>query len=235
MLENFQPSLVKIGKKTKRVSLQRYLTTKIVIEPERVSEADMVCLFENQLWLERKCLQDRNFFRKYSDSVYTLSFFLKEADLRRFNLPILVQFSKRIKPSLIDFLVPARHYPQWKSRFCGRFSFNPNILDKGLSAYFLSKKLPPKRSMGTGYRDKGSRRNLAKDGSPDWREVASALSSAEWWEKEIDDATDLKDIERVLFRVFPDVDWSSYVVGKNTAVSADNPETVKREKAAGEG
>lgn len=234
MFGNFQTSLVKIGKKTKRVSLQRYLTTKIAYEPEQISEADLVCLYENQLWLERKCLQDRNFFRKYCDNVFTLSHILKEADLKRFNLPILVRFSNRLKARMIDFLVPVRHYSQWKHRFSGRFSYNPNILDKEVADFFRNKKLPPKRTMGVGYRDKGSRRNLAKDGSPDWREVSSAFSSDEWWKKEIEDAQNIKDIERVFFRCFPKVDWPAYVA-ENTDVSARNPETTEGAEATGEG
>lgn len=234
MFGNFQTSLVKIGKKTKRVSLQRYLTTKIAFEPEQVSEADLVCLYENQLWLERKSLQDQNFFRKYCDNVFTLSHILKEADLKSFNLPILVKFSNRLKSRMIDFLVPARHYSQWKHRFSGRFSLNPNVLDKDVMDHFRNKKLPAKRTMGVGYRDKGSRRNLAKDGSPDWREVASANCQSEWWEKELEDAQDRKDLLRLFFRLFPNEDWPAHVA-RITDVSADDPETTYREEATGEG
>jgi hypothetical protein len=37
-------------------------------------------------------------------------------------------------------------------------------------------RIPPKRFIGIGYRDKGSIRNLAYDGSPPWQEVASSLN-----------------------------------------------------------
>jgi len=36
-------------------------------------------------------------------------------------------------------------------------------------------KSPPKRRIGVGYRDQGTRRNLAHDGSPAWQEVAQSL------------------------------------------------------------
>ena len=35
-------------------------------------------------------------------------------------------------------------------------------------------KIPPKRYVGVGYRDQGSRRNVAYDGSPSWQEVATS-------------------------------------------------------------
>jgi len=40
--------------------------------------------------------------------------------------------------------------------------------------FYKRKKLPPKRYIGVGYRDKGSKRNTAYDGSPAWQEVATA-------------------------------------------------------------
>jgi hypothetical protein len=36
-----------------------------------------------------------------------------------------------------------------------------------------NRKLPPKRIIGIGYRDKGTARDPAIDGSPSWQEVAS--------------------------------------------------------------
>jgi hypothetical protein len=226
-------NLVKIGKRTKRVSLQRFLCTKVVLEPGRINEADMTCLFENQLWLERKCFKDRNFFEKYKDKVFTLSKILKEVDLRGFNQSSsLKRFSEKLQSSLDDFLVPARNYGQWKSRFSGCFQFNPLTLNKELGDFYLTKKLPPKRSMGIGYRDKGSRRNLAIDGSPDWREVSSAFPE-EWWEKEIENAESVEDIEWTFFRLFHKE--YRHAFERDTSVSADSTETTKREETKGEG
>jgi hypothetical protein len=41
------------------------------------------------------------------------------------------------------------------------------------------KKFPPKKIIGVGYKDKGTRRNNAEDGSPSWKEVASYFSYKE--------------------------------------------------------
>lgn len=222
---NFQPTLVKIGKKTKRVSLTRYILSKVVYEPGAISEADVVCLFENQLWLERKCLQDRNFYRKFSDKVFTLSYFLKEADLKGFNRKSsLKRFSDRIQTTLFDLLVPKRNYPQWKQRFSGRFSFNPQSLNSELRDYYLKTKTPAKRVVGIGYRDKGSRRNLAKDGSPDWREIASANLPG-GWKRDLYEAETIKDVERLFVKLFPDQDWDRYIARKYSNVSANSTET----------
>jgi hypothetical protein len=226
-------SLIKIGKKTKRISLQRFLLTKLVIEPTRFRLSDWVCLYENQLWLERKCLQDQNFFRKFSDDVFTTSYLMKESDLKGLLQSSKTKFSLRIKNNLSSFLVPARNYTQWKKRFSGRFSFHPEVLDKELKDFYSSRKPKPKRSIGIGYRDKGSRRNLAKDGSPDWRDVASISPPSFDYVKEIQDAKDFKDIERVFVKCFPDQDWSAYFAGKNSSVFASNPETTFGAKTKG--
>lgn len=233
MSGTFGASLVKIGKKTKRISLQRFLLSKCVYEPDRIVLQDLVCLYENQLWLERKSLKDPNFFRKFSDNVFTISFLLKEADLKSFNNLIIRRFSKRIRARLQDFLVPERHYLQWKKRFSGRFSLQPNILNRMVPSE-LTNKVNPTRSIGIGYRDKGSRRNLAKDGSPDWREVASVSEDNNDWRKELKDAKDFKDIERIFFKIFPDEDWGAYFAEKTSSVSAESSETTQRSKAKAE-
>lgn len=227
----FQGPLVKIGKKTKRISLQRFLLSRIVYEPDQVKLSEWVCLFENQLWLERKCLNDQGFFRKFADSVFALSHYLKESDLQGLFRSNKLKFSTKIKNNLSSFLVPERNYSQWKSRFSGRFSFHPNILNKELSDFYQPRRSFPKRMMGIGYRDKGSRRNLAKDGSPDWRDVASVSDSKPQWEKELDNAECLEDIERVFVKVFPETDFGAYFANKASRVSANDTETTKREEA----
>jgi len=40
-------------------------------------------------------------------------------------------------------------------------------------------KAPPKRFIGVGYKDKGTKRDPAIDGSPNWKEVAMARSREE--------------------------------------------------------
>lgn len=229
-----QGPLVKIGKRTKRISLQRFLLSKVIYEPRQVRLSEWSCLFENQLWLERKCLADEGFFRKFADDVFTLSHYLKESDLKGLIQSNIVKFSTKVRNNLSSFLVPERNYPQWKSRFGGRFTFHPEVLDRELSEFYRPSGHKPRRTMGIGYRDKGSRRK-PEDGSPDWREVASVTSSSNDIEEEIKNARDFKDIERVFVKTFPKEDWSAYYAGKRNSVSAKHPETVKGKKATTEG
>jgi hypothetical protein len=225
------PTLVKIGKKTKRISLQRYLLTKVLLEPGKVSEADLVCLYENQLWLESKSLKDINFFRKFSETVFTVSGILKECDLRSFKLKNLRRLATRLTEFCPETLVPERNYPQWKQRFSGRFVFNPQALDRELMEE--TKNNPPRPQRIKGYRDKGSKRDLAKDGSPSWQEI-DASDPKEDWERRIDEARDIKDIEFVFCNLFPE-SRKSQDRRFHTTVSSEIEEETDREEATVQG
>lgn len=48
-----------------------------------------------------------------------------------------------------------------------------NLYRLCLAKSIIRRKVPPKAYIGVGYKDKGSRRNSAEDGSPNWQEVAS--------------------------------------------------------------
>lgn len=161
----------KIGKRIKRISLQRYLTTKIVRELDKVTNYDLFALFENQLWLERKCLTDNDFCSKFGGSLGEISQFLKEVNLRKdFSPKSLTRLRSRLE-TLESFLVPTRNYQSFKSRFAGSFHILP-ALQPGIP----KSKLPPKRFIGKGYGDKGTLKNEAVDGSPSWQ----TLSSVRW-------------------------------------------------------
>jgi hypothetical protein len=163
-------ALLRIGKRVKRISLQRYLLTKPLVELKKVKESDLVCLFENQLWLESKCLKDFQFFRKFGTEVFTVSELLKNLNTSEISLKSISRISKKVAKFIPSFLVPLRNYGQWKSRFAGSFHLNP-IASKEIRDFYLPKR-PQERRIGVGYRDKGSKRNLAKDGSPDWTEIS---------------------------------------------------------------
>jgi hypothetical protein len=230
-MDNIQKVLIKIGKKTKRISLQRYLLSKVIYETDKVELKDIVCLYENQLWLESQSLRDRNFFRKFGNEIYSLSFYLKEADLKGLNRKALRKFSMRIKDEFQGFVVPKRNYSQWKQRFSGRFHLNPKVLEKDFSDVYLKRKSPPKRAIGIGYRDKGSRRNLAKDGSPSWQEVNSATPGIPKWKKDLDNVETIEDIQRIFVEIFPDQDWPRYFAEKRSKSFARDSEKADRQEA----
>lgn len=76
--------------------------------------------------------------------------------------------------NLNDFYLQDRQY----------YAAKKNLLP-AIEAYVLRleqiqwKKVPPARYIGVGYKDSGSRKNSAHDGSPSWQEVASDYSRHE--------------------------------------------------------
>lgn len=161
---------VVIGKGVKRISLQRYLATKVVLLPDKVSKEDLLGLFENQLWCERKALTDKTFKERFGSSLEVLSSLLKDANVSK-GLPTrsVRKLSKQFLASLDGFLVPKRNFPQWRQRFGSVVQLN---FQQPLGT--PNKEIPPKGYIGKGYGDKGTAQNEATDASPSWQEVARA-------------------------------------------------------------
>jgi hypothetical protein len=159
---------VRISAKAKRVTLQRWLLARIVFDTEEFTLTDLCCLFENQIWLEKKVQTDPEFSSKFGSSLEELSVILKEINFRmEYSSRALVRFREKLK-NQEEFLLPKRNYLSLKPTMKGLFSLEPSSpLGK------LIKTIPPKARIGIGYRDKGSARDLAYDGSPRWQEVAA--------------------------------------------------------------
>mgnify|MGYP003957639263 CR=1 FL=1 len=160
--------MIKISSRVKRIFLQRYLTSKFCFRLEECELRDLCCMFENQLWLEQKCQADEEFAIKFGKSLEDLSLILKQMNFRQgITEKALKRFSKRIKDTLDQFYLPKRNHKEAKRLCNGQFQF----LDAFTSG-IPKKALPPKAYVGKGYRDKGTVKNMAKDGSPSWQEVA---------------------------------------------------------------
>lgn len=109
------------------------------------------------------------------------------------------RLASRMQDLVPDFLVPQRNYGQWKSRFSGSFHLNP-ILSKEIRDFYRTK-LPPERKMGVGYRDKGSKRDLARDGSPDWTEISEdQLFQERNLEYEVEKCQNFNDLAHLFYR-----------------------------------
>lgn len=161
--------LVRIGPKVKRIHLQRFLLSKFSFFLDEVEMRDLCCLFENQLWLEKKCQTDPDFAKKFSRDLESLSIILKQINFRtETSNRALRRFSLRIRKELPDLILPKRNYMEARKNLNGTFT-----LEDSKSIGISSKRVPPKSYIGKGYRDKGSARNVAKDGSPSWQEVAT--------------------------------------------------------------
>lgn len=161
--------MVQISPKAKRVYLQRFLLTKFVYFRETVEMRDLCCLFENQLWLEQKCLTDVDFVKKFGRDLESLSIILKEINFRtETSTKAIDRFSEKIHKNLSSLYLPKRNYLA-AFKLCNGLYQLKDSRTQGR----LKKTIPPKSRIGIGYRDKGSARDLAYDGSPAWQEVAA--------------------------------------------------------------
>jgi hypothetical protein len=161
-------AMVRISAKAKRVTLQRYLLSKIVYATEEFDLQDLCCLFENQIWLESKVSKDPDFSSNFGRDFETLSILLKEVNFQtKFTDRALLRFRGRLKDNLEALILPKRNYKDTERLYKGLFQLLPSS-----PAGKLLKLLPEKSRIGIGYRDKGSARDPAYDGSPSWQEVA---------------------------------------------------------------
>ena len=161
--------MIRISPKAKRITLQRFLLSKFCYFKEELELRDLCCLFENQLWLEKKCLVDEQFHQKFGKSLEDLSICLKEFNLKTGKSDRAIdQFSKRLIKELPSLILPKRNYKEAKKKCNGLFQ-----LEASKSLGLLKKTVPPPSRIGIGYRDKGSAKDVAFDGSPSWQEVAT--------------------------------------------------------------
>lgn len=169
---------MKIVKGTKRMTLFRFLLAKATYEVEGIHLDEYIVLME--LYYNFLGNEDPCFLKKYGGSLKeTTGFFEKLARITQFPVKVEVENSEELRNHL-DPLLPS------KSAFFGlrgqrnlRLSFAVSLND-----HLFPPKVKPKSFIGVGYRDKGQRRDLAKDGSPAWQEVASHFTEIERRETE---------------------------------------------------
>jgi hypothetical protein len=166
-------SIVVIRSNVKRITLQRVLCSKIAWRGE-VTLEEIHVLFQNQLWLEQKCQTDGQFEKKFGRSLEDLSVFLKQANLSRGLTEGAVGLLGVKLKTLTDFILPSRNLGQMEL-LIGKSFYTRPYKESGIP----TKQLPPKKVIGRGYRDHGTARNSAVDGSPRWQEVASHVTSIE--------------------------------------------------------
>lgn len=214
---------VKLSRRVKRISLQRFVTTKIVYEVEKVKFPDLLVLFQNQIWLEEKCRTDYDFQRKFGSSLEVLSNELKKVNISKgFTLRALKRFSLRLRENLQSFLIPPRNYPQFKSRFGGAYQ-----LVEAKQPGRDKKTLPQTARIGKGYRDKGTLKNPALDGSPNWQEVASRAGQLSLATQRIKNAKNFDQIKRAFLDVFGYTE-ADYERGRDSDSQTSSKETSGR-------
>lgn len=171
--KDFQAKVLQISRSVKRISLQRFIISKILYEENEVTERDVIALYQNQIFLQEKALRERDFSFKFGNSLEELSKILKKVNLSNglFKKSINL-IGKEARTSLGDFIIPLRNYSNFKNRFNGTYTL---IYKK--SEGTLLKDLKPVAYIGVGYKDKGSARKEHLDASPHWQDVARTVSN----------------------------------------------------------
>jgi len=163
---------VLISKKVKRVSLHRYLLSKIAFG-ETIVFRDIGGLVLNQLWLENKAKRDKKFKEKFGTTLEVVSNILRQINMSRgVTQKSIASLRSKVLSNLEDFLIPRRNLAQWKMRFDSSV-----LLSRPKPSGVPIKELPAERYIGIGYRDKGTAKNTATDGSPSWQDIAQSNHS----------------------------------------------------------
>jgi hypothetical protein len=157
-------------KGTKLITLYRNLLAAIVYEQGGVSIEEILVLYDLALKMEEKRDKDQAFSEKYGNWLITSFQFLDKLGPKVF--PFHCPESLRVQGEhfLMPYLPSRQAYFGWK-RNPVRTTPARILLRNPLAP---PPKIAPKRFLGVGYRDKGSRRDPAQDGSPSWQEVANS-------------------------------------------------------------
>lgn len=156
---------VKVKNGTKQITFLRNLLASFIYEPGGGSIEDVLVLFELMERCTQKAEKDPEYCHKFGEWLITVHKIVAAWKIHSFpfHCPHPEEDIKHLQPHL-----PSRQaYFGWKH--------NPV---KGHSARVILRnqmkppKINPKRFVGVGYKDKGTRRDPAKDGSPHWKEVA---------------------------------------------------------------
>jgi len=208
--------ILKIKKGIRKKDLFRFLLAKMLYEKEEGLHLDeFLVLWELYLHLLEVQSKDPSFKEKYENFFRSSFLFFRELGSQK-EFPIRLeenensQYLERIVKVLEPMLPTRSAYFGLKGQ---------KSLKSGFSLVFenelLSRKIPEGRRIGVGYRDKGSRRDPAFDGSPDWREVA--LSRQE-------DRIRSVEVYLGIVRESPDFDWDLVYNSQNLKDYEDEEE-----------
>lgn len=156
----------------KRITIYRFLIAKLVHDPDGLSIEDSLALYELNLYLNRKTEKDQTFSNKYGLWLITTNSLIERiSEIRVFPFKLRENDRTNLERALTPFLPSSRAFFGYMKQPRIRNSYEIHLRNP----LFRPKKYE-KPYIGVGYRDKGSRRDKARDGSPDWKEVASSSS-----------------------------------------------------------
>lgn len=150
----------------RRITLQRFLVTRLVKFPGTFTLMETLCLYDNLLWCNAKREVDPHFREKFGVPLEVLTNVLKRMRIgnRLSNLRRVSEELKRVLPQ--GFLYPERNISQIQKALRDAVFVIDGELGKPNSSQ------PPRTFIGKGYRDHGCLKDTAWDGSPSWQEVA---------------------------------------------------------------
>jgi len=159
---------IKYSPGTKRITLFRNLLAQLCYADYGLSLEETLVLFDLMSGFPEQVSKDKQFAQKYSEWLITVHGALSALPVLSFPLVLTEDKRKKLAEELKPLLPSSHAFYGWKGNPALVHSFKviPNI-DLG-----LKKRLPPKRFLGVGYRDKGTAKDPAVDGSPSWKKVA---------------------------------------------------------------
>lgn len=166
---------LKMKKGIKKITIFRFLVAKLLYEEEGLHLDEYIVLYE--LYYSLSASTDPSFVQKYGKWFKrTIPFFESLAKAQNFPVRIKKQsYTEQAYQEFLSPLIPTKHsYFGLRGQRDLRRSFSLK-----LTSALPVQKIPPKSYVGVGYRDKGSRKNAAQDGSPAWQEVASHFTELE--------------------------------------------------------
>lgn len=171
---------VTYAKSIKRITLQRFLVSKMVFSVVDVTFTDILVLYDNILWCQDKASKDTGFNQKFGNFLEKLANLMKETRFHPKTFPsTLKSFSDKLKEVSEGHLIPKRNLSSTLVHIQGKVHLVP-FRSSGIPV----KQLPPVKVIGRGYRDKGNAKDYCFDASPSWQEVALHFSELERREDE---------------------------------------------------
>lgn len=163
---------IRYSKQVKRITLQRWLVTKLRYNPGSVSLLEVLTLYDNLLHLQELSSRDPNFCEKFGSSLEDLALILKKFRISEKDILGTCKKLSRELAVLEGFHYPERNLVSVGNHLKEKFRL---IRKSGLGTETC--RLPQKAYIGKGYTDKGTAKQPQIDGSPSWQEVACAQSS----------------------------------------------------------
>jgi len=174
-----------IKKGTNRITLFRFLMGKLIYSLEGLSLEEYILFYHLYFDLLDLIDRDPNFRLKYEVDFVKLRHLINPLSRVKVFPVQLKEKSKEVVKKMFSSLVPSsRAYFGLTGQRDLRQSFRLVLNDT-----IVPKRIPPKRFIGVGYKDKGSRRDPAYDGTPSWQEVASYFANLERESEELDSSS----------------------------------------------